>query len=232
MKRSAYLAILIAVLLVLWLPSLMGRAQGDPACGEAYLTVLKNVKAVDTEATGWTAENKEKLSILEASLQAMKAACGDDVLPPVTVAAVSRTPTEAPTETPPPTPTQGPTPTLSKTELAQTRVANITATVSARQATAAFIAEYQPIATGELVSYPDRHIGEKVRIRGYVAEIRGDKAFWLFVGGTFDIIEIRTKARIANLYNNDVVIVYGTVAGFDDDIMRMTVVDNAAFVKP
>lgn len=140
-----------------------------------------------------------------------------------------------PTKTPPPPPpptlkptitlTPSITPTLSEIDIAQTKVANVTATqqtiidnktatVVAAQATGTFVAGFKEIDTRELMSYVDKHVGEKVIVKGKVFHIIDDQDIQIYIDGTPEnSVYIKTDEPISGIYEKDWVTVYGIVKG-------------------
>jgi len=90
---------------------------------------------------------------------------------------------------------------------------NRTETAEARGATATFVAEYKPMNFRELVNYADRHVGEKVLVRGRIFNIIDGETFQLYFEGTREAAVISSLTPIS-FYENDFVTVYAIVAGF------------------
>lgn len=138
------------------------------------------------------------------------------------VPAASDTPTAAPTSTKTPTPTKPPTntPLPPETLTAQaiektaTREAYLlTSTVELRNKQATEIARYQPIDWRELVTYPDNHAGEFVRITGRVFNVVDNETIQMFISGTQEGVYVSMRDPFAGLYENDTITVYGMVLG-------------------
>jgi hypothetical protein len=102
---------------------------------------------------------------------------------------------------------------FDRTATADTIAMDRTSTVEARDATRTFVAQYKPIAVGELVSYADRHIGEDVVIRGRVFNIIDGQTFQMFIGGS-NAVYVQLSEPMTGIYEDDQVTVYGTVLGY------------------
>ena len=131
--------------------------------------------------------------------------------------------TSTPTITPTPsdTPTVTPTPNATQTQQAiinATQGAHATATQMAKIAKATEVAQYHTIAKGELLDYADNHKGEKIKIEGQVFNINLPYTVQIDItnlgyGFWKDPIHIQMRDRFSGLYDDDLVIVYGTIDG-------------------
>jgi hypothetical protein len=90
---------------------------------------------------------------------------------------------------------------------------SVEATRQAKTAWAAKIAEYSAIPARELATYPDNHIGEKVKIPGRIFNINGNDELQLYLAGTSDAVYVVMQDRFSDLYEDDVITVYATVDG-------------------
>ncbi|MCL5997225.1 MAG: hypothetical protein M1546_14395 [Chloroflexi bacterium] len=96
----------------------------------------------------------------------------------------------------------------------QTAVAErIKATQQAQAEWNALIAEYENIPARDLVTYPDNHKGEKVKVRGRIFNINSDTELQIFLAGTYDAVYVIMADSYSDLYEDDVITVYGTVYG-------------------
>jgi len=176
----------------------------------------------------------------------------------------SATPTDTNTATPTTTPTEAPTatatPTLSASDLAQTKIANITETSAAKTATRiqnnldltatfeeavyertalansivstrTFIQSFKPIIRGELVSYADRHRGELVVIQGSIIDTPNSTDLEVWISGSFDVVYIKCKYPYSGIYKNDWIKIYGTVDGYFGSIAHWPVLKDAVVIK-
>ena len=97
----------------------------------------------------------------------------------------------------------------------EARASIATSTAEARAEIIALYAEYLPANFKVLMSYADNHIGEKVIFSGKVFNIvpGSSDQFQLFPTGLLDGVLVQTSDDLNELYENDVVTVYGVVAG-------------------
>lgn len=72
---------------------------------------------------------------------------------------------------------------------------------------------YTEIYWQELINYPDKHKGEKVRISGRIFNIAGDYTIQIYVSGTYEAVYIETEKALEGIYKDNWVTVYGTVQG-------------------
>lgn len=162
------------------------------------------------------------------------------------------TPSETPTRTSTPTRTVTPTKTDTPTPLppgtltaeaiaavrtraskkaTATRVAylnGVTATAREKTARATRVARYEPISGKELQSYANQHKGEKVYFEGRVFNIAGTQVFQMYYGWTYDAVYVETASSFSGLYEDNYIIVYGTVGGEE----CFTNVYNAEICQP
>lgn len=127
---------------------------------------------------------------------------------------ITNTPTKSPTPTK--TPTNTPTPHLTWTAQAiinATKGANATATRSAFFTRATQNAQYEEIKVKELSTYPDKHTGEKVKVWGRIFNINSDTQFQMWMEWTYESVYVIMNFPFSNLYDDDRIIVYGTVKG-------------------
>jgi hypothetical protein len=76
------------------------------------------------------------------------------------------------------------------------------------------IADYNTIALRELITYPDKHTGEKVRVPGRVFNVLGsDGVLQMYGAGTADAIYVKMESAFSDLYEGDNITVYGIVGG-------------------
>jgi len=158
-----------------------------------------------------------------------------DTLTPTNTSTSTKTSTPTKTMTPTNTNTATPLPPATLTqqvvEATQTERAenakstqdtknkNYTATASIRtktaqsyNRTATAIASYEEIYWKELVNYPDNYIGQKVVVRGRVFNI-GDDYIQIWIAGTYEALIAVFKEKIAGIYEDDSITVYGIVSG-------------------
>jgi hypothetical protein len=90
------------------------------------------------------------------------------------------------------------------------------ATAQVRNMTATFVGQYKTIDRRELLSYANRHIGERVVVQGVVFNIAGDNEFQMYWAGTSDAIFVRTIGPLSGLYERDRVKVYGAIGGYEE----------------
>lgn len=121
-----------------------------------------------------------------------------------------------PTETPIPTDTKVGTlgPNEARTATRSAVNDQRTGTAVVKTATASFIAQYKTIARGELASYADKHIGEKIKIQGRVFNIVDDQDMQIFLPDGVTAVYITSTEAFSGIYENDYVTIYGTVDGF------------------
>ena len=74
------------------------------------------------------------------------------------------------------------------------------------------IAPYGQIDIKELTTYPDLHKGEKVVIKGYVFNLIKTREFQVMVSWRYPVY-VEAALPIRELYDDDQVTVYGTIAG-------------------
>jgi hypothetical protein len=75
------------------------------------------------------------------------------------------------------------------------------------------VGEYGPIYWKELITYPEAHVGEKVQVRGRVFNINGDTELQIYIAGTYEAVYVVMQSSFSDIYENDVITVYGIVAG-------------------
>ena len=115
--------------------------------------------------------------------------------------------TSTPTITPTPTDTPTVTPTPNAT---QTQQASIKQTQSARKTE---IASYDTIDYKELVTYPDSHIGELVKVEGRIFNINGNTELQMWLGWTYDAVYVVMRDEFSGIYEDNWITVYGEVYG-------------------
>ncbi len=120
------------------------------------------------------------------------------------------------------TPLVRPSNTPTNTRTPNARAATQTQVADDRSATAAKagelateVAAYKTIDRRELVSYADKHIGEKVRVQGRVFNIIDDQTLQMYFAGTYEALYIKAADPFTKLYENDNITVYGVVDGYE-----------------
>jgi hypothetical protein len=93
------------------------------------------------------------------------------------------------------------------------RSISITATREAFSATATEIASYKEIYWKELVTYPDKHIGEKVIVRGEIFHVISDSEFQMYVSGTYNAAWVTMMDSYTGIYEDTSAVVYGVIYG-------------------
>jgi uncharacterized membrane protein YcgQ (UPF0703/DUF1980 family) len=89
-----------------------------------------------------------------------------------------------------------------------------TAQAEQRATVQARIADYQSIQIRELITYPDKHKGEKVRVPGRVFNVLGsDGVIQMYGTGTSDAIYVKMESSFSDLYDGDSITVYGVIGG-------------------
>lgn len=133
------------------------------------------------------------------------------------------------------TPTITFTPRPTATKRPTLNVAQITAT--SVQKTKTFYEQYDTINRQDLVYYAEEHVGEKVQVPGRVFNIIDSHNFQFFIAGSSDAVVVQTRNKYTNLYENDNVVVYGTIEGkwcgtnaFGAEVCQPALT-NAVFVK-
>lgn len=90
---------------------------------------------------------------------------------------------------------------------------NATATAVERAAVGYTLADYKTIPAKELISYADRHGGEKVKISGRVFNIiKGDDAVQMYLAGTYDAVVVSFRDALSNIYEDSYITIYGVIA--------------------
>jgi hypothetical protein len=235
MKHIALTIVLVCTALPLAFSSQAAAQDDDQACDPAGL--IQKVAAM--KSSGDPRSDLAELGQLAEEIKKQQEACTEDKLDALTggktqaaaqatvalptaiaqtIVAIKAQATQIHlTRVAGPQATETPVSTLSRVQIAAvTRTAiaeSRMATNAVRTATAVFIAEYKPIDRRELASYPNRHIGEKVVIRGRVFNVAGEYAFQMFLANSYDAVVVRTRDPLEGIYDNTVVRVYGTVAG-------------------
>ncbi len=87
------------------------------------------------------------------------------------------------------------------------------ATATATLTSAQRIPLYAQIDPRELTTYPNNHTGELIAVWGKVFNINGDQELQIWVAGGYDAAYIQMAEPFSGLYEDDVISVYGTVAG-------------------
>jgi hypothetical protein len=201
-------------------------------------------------------------NVLETSIAGTLTALPTFTISPTDTEKPTYTITPSQTSTPIPTDTLTPLPPLTQTAIAlidqKTRVAenatatkamlnfNKTATVellnykrtatsAARSSKYLIKTEYKEISWKELITYPEVHEGEKIKIKGTIFNIVSYTEFQMFLWDTDKPVYVITKS-FEHLYKEDVVTVYGVVGGMkcgknyvDNQICQISITD--AFVE-
>lgn len=94
-----------------------------------------------------------------------------------------------------------------------TKGANATATKSAYFARATQNAQYGEIKVKELITYPDKHKGEKVKVWGRVFNIIGNDGLQMWLEWTYESVYVIMANPFSDIYEDDQIIVYGTIQG-------------------
>ncbi len=72
---------------------------------------------------------------------------------------------------------------------------------------------YSEIPVKELVTYPEKHEGEKVKVRGRVFNVNSDTEFQMWLGWTYEAVYIVMEKPYDDIYEDEWVTVYGTILG-------------------
>jgi hypothetical protein len=102
---------------------------------------------------------------------------------------------------------------IKATATREALIAQRTATAQAIAATATEIARYTSIKWQELVNYAEAHTGELVKVRGKVFNINGDQQLQMWIAGTTEAVYVVMSEPFSGIYEDDVLLVYGKVAG-------------------
>ena len=98
----------------------------------------------------------------------------------------------------------------------EARIEQATAQAGQRATVQARVADYKTIATRELLTYPDNHTGELVRVAGKVFNVLGGEAILqMYPSGTSDAIYVKMEVPFDDVYEDDKIIVYGVVGGYE-----------------
>jgi cytoskeletal protein RodZ len=100
-----------------------------------------------------------------------------------------------------------------KTATAEAINANRTATAQVLSAQATKIAEYATIPWKDLVTYPDKYKGQKVKVSGQVFNINGDTELQMWIGDGSEAVYVQMSDSFSDIYEHSWIIVYGTVEG-------------------
>lgn len=196
-----------------------GLSEADVA------TAVAGTLAVVPTATPWPTLTPYPTLTPNASLTPYPTYTPEPTMTPIVVTATptptpkfTPTNTSTPTVTPTPTKTSTPTPTPNATQTARaianaTIGAHATATRVAENARATEVAQYTAIADKELATYPDAHVGEKVRVRGRIFNINNDRELQMWLGWSYDAVYVVMRRPFSGIYEDEWITVYGTVRG-------------------
>jgi uncharacterized secreted protein with C-terminal beta-propeller domain len=101
---------------------------------------------------------------------------------------------------------------MSKTETVEVLNTNRTSTAEVKAAQATKIAEYQTIPWKELITYPEKYTGQKVKVSGQIFNINGDTELQMWIGN-MEAIYVVMAEPFSGIYQDSWIIVYGTVQG-------------------
>lgn len=90
----------------------------------------------------------------------------------------------------------------------------ITQTAEVRQAATAFAARYKKIDYRQLRDYANQCAGDLVKVTGRVFNVVSEAEFQLYFAGTYDAFYVELHDPVSNVFENDLVTVYGTCAGY------------------
>lgn len=126
------------------------------------------------------------------------------------------TPTKTTTPTPKPTNTPIPPETMTARAVEYNQTATAAMITATRQASIdqmTEIASYATIDWRELTTYPENHIGEKVRVSGRIFNIVDTIVLQMYVSGTQEPVYVEVLKGFSGLYEDDSIVVYGTIRG-------------------
>jgi hypothetical protein len=153
---------------------------------------------------------------------------------PITATAILSTPTITFT----PLPSETPISAKEKTATQQMREYTSTALVrtkvsESKRATATEVASYKGIFVKDLATYADNHIGERIKMYVVVFNINGDTELQGYMNGTYEPLYVVMAEPFDDIYENNGITVYGTVAGeecgenaFGAEICQPMIVDS------
>jgi hypothetical protein len=101
---------------------------------------------------------------------------------------------------------------MNKTATVEAINTNRTSTAEAKSVQATKIAEYQTIPWKELITYPDKYTGQKVKVSGQIFNINGDTELQMWIGN-MEAIYVVMAEPFSGIYQDSWIIVYGTVQG-------------------
>ncbi len=117
---------------------------------------------------------------------------------------------------------------LSVTQTVAAQYASRFATETASMALYLRKLEYHWISVRELTTYPEKHIGEKVTVQGYIREVFNDQQLELMIGDYPTVpIWVFMEAPFSGIYPYDYIRVYGTVAGVECPSSCITLLTDA-----
>lgn len=146
---------------------------------------------------------------------------------PTSTPTLTKTPTQTPTNTPTVTDTPTPIPpqtqtaqavAATKTQVSMYRTATISAlntqrtgTAEARKAWATKISAYQTVPWKDLVTYPKKFAGQKVKISGQVFNVNGDTQLQMWIG-VYEAVYVVMSSPFSDIYEDSWIVVFGTVS--------------------
>lgn len=90
----------------------------------------------------------------------------------------------------------------------------ITRTARARREATAFAAQYTKIDYRQLRDYADNCDGDKIKVTGRVFNVVNSTEFQLYFAGTYDAFYVELNSPVDNVFENDLLTVYGVCAGY------------------
>jgi len=67
-----------------------------------------------------------------------------------------------------------------------------------------------------LLTYPDNHMGELVRVAGKVFNVLGEEGIvQMYPSGTTDAVYVKMETPFDDLYVDDKITVYGVIGGYE-----------------
>ncbi len=98
----------------------------------------------------------------------------------------------------------------------EARIEQATAQAEQRATVQSRVAAYKTIATRELLTYPDNHMGELVRVAGKVFNVLGEEGIvQMYPSGTTDAVYVKMETPFDDLYVDDKITVYGVIGGYE-----------------
>jgi len=146
------------------------------------------------------------------------------------------TPTPTATSTPEPTsewrtlPSYTPKPTNTLT--GQQKTSEVV------RATNAFIARYTSPDRRDFMTYPEKMLGDKIKMSCLVFNVVNNKSIQCYIPNTYDAFYVSMSKSFDSLYKDDRIIIYGDGAGETCFTNRMGVqtcqpfLEDAFFIKP